>query len=106
MLAHIVSLTKNIVVTGSHGKTTTTSLLAAIFSKTKLGKKILEKKINLVDTLKDKNFLESLPKNTLGYKYFEFIYKENLSPEELIDASNNIDGRDLRGRSEDEIFLI
>ena len=76
-----------------------------IFSKTKLGKKILEKKINLVDTLKDKNFLESLPKNTLGYKYFEFIYKENLSPEELIDASNNIDGRDLRERSEDEIFF-
>ena len=36
MLANIVSLTKNIVVTGSHGKTTTTSLLAAIFSKTKL----------------------------------------------------------------------
>ena len=34
MLAHIVSLTKNIVVTGSHGKTTTTSLLAAIFSGT------------------------------------------------------------------------
>ena len=26
MLAHIVSLTKNIVVVGSHGKTTTTSL--------------------------------------------------------------------------------
>lgn len=76
-----------------------------IFSKTKLGKKILEKKINLVDTLKDKNFLESLPTNTLGYKYFEFIYKENLSPEELIDASNNIDGKDLRGRSEDEIFF-
>jgi len=36
MLANIVSLTKNIVVTGSHGKTTTTSLLASIFSKTKL----------------------------------------------------------------------
>ena len=32
MLAHIVSLTKNIVVTGSHGKTTTTTLIAAIFS--------------------------------------------------------------------------
>jgi len=32
MLAHIVSLTKNVVVTGSHGKTTTTSLLAGIFS--------------------------------------------------------------------------
>ncbi|MDC0060987.1 UDP-N-acetylmuramate--L-alanine ligase [Candidatus Pelagibacter sp.] len=36
MLAHIVSLMKNIVVVGSHGKTTTTSLVASIFQKTKL----------------------------------------------------------------------
>ena len=36
MLAHIVSLMKNIVVVGSHGKTTTTSLIASIFDKTKL----------------------------------------------------------------------
>ena len=41
MLAHIVSLTKNIVVTGSHGKTTTTSLLASIFSKTNLDPTII-----------------------------------------------------------------
>ena len=41
MLANIVSLTKNIVVTGSHGKTTTTSLIAAIFSKTKLDPTII-----------------------------------------------------------------
>tara|TARA_B100000787_G_scaffold163614_1_gene145440 strand:- start:4493 stop:5887 length:1395 start_codon:yes stop_codon:yes gene_type:complete len=41
MLAHIVSLTKNIVVTGSHGKTTTTSLLASIFSGTKLDPTII-----------------------------------------------------------------
>ena len=41
MLANIVSLTKNIVVTGSHGKTTTTSLLAAIFTKTKLDPTII-----------------------------------------------------------------
>jgi UDP-N-acetylmuramate--alanine ligase len=41
MLANIVSLTKNIVVTGSHGKTTTTSLLAAIFFKTKLNPTII-----------------------------------------------------------------
>ena len=41
MLAHITSLTKNIVVTGSHGKTTTTSLIAAIFSKTKLDPTII-----------------------------------------------------------------
>jgi len=36
MLAHIVSLMKNIVVVGSHGKTTTTSLITSIFQKTKL----------------------------------------------------------------------
>ena len=41
MLAHIVSLTKNIVVTGSHGKTTTTSLLASIFSSTNLDPTII-----------------------------------------------------------------
>ena len=36
MLGHITSLTKNIAVVGSHGKTTTTSLISVIFSKTKL----------------------------------------------------------------------
>ncbi len=37
MLAHIVSLIKqNVVVSGSHGKTTTTSLVSGIFSKAKL----------------------------------------------------------------------
>ena len=41
MLAHIVSLTKNIVVAGSHGKTTTTSLVASIFQKTRLDPTII-----------------------------------------------------------------
>ena len=41
MLAHIVSLTKNIVIVGSHGKTTTTSLVASIFQKTKLDPTII-----------------------------------------------------------------
>jgi len=42
MLAHIVSLlNRNIVVAGSHGKTTTTSLVSAIFSKTKLDPTII-----------------------------------------------------------------
>ncbi|MFL2893676.1 MAG: Mur ligase domain-containing protein [Candidatus Pelagibacter sp.] len=36
MLGHIVALMKNIVVAGSHGKTTTTSLISAIFSETNL----------------------------------------------------------------------
>ena len=41
MLAHIVSLTKNIVVVGSHGKTTTTSLITSIFQRTKLDPTII-----------------------------------------------------------------
>ena len=41
MLAHIVSLTKNIVVVGSHGKTTTTSLITSIFQITKLDPTII-----------------------------------------------------------------
>ena len=41
MLAHIVSLMKNIVVVGSHGKTTTTSLVSAILQKTKLDPTII-----------------------------------------------------------------
>ena len=41
MLAHITSLTQNIVVAGSHGKTTTTSLISSIFAKAKLDPTII-----------------------------------------------------------------
>ena len=41
MLAHRTSLKKNIVVSGSHGKTTTTSLIASIFAKAKLDPTII-----------------------------------------------------------------
>ena len=41
MLANIVSLTKNIVVAGSHGKTTTTSLIASVFQETKIDPTII-----------------------------------------------------------------
>ena len=41
MLASIVSFMKNIVVVGSHGKTTTTSLIASIFQETKLDPTII-----------------------------------------------------------------
>ncbi len=36
MLANVVSLMKNIVVAGSHGKTTTTSLISSIFTQAKI----------------------------------------------------------------------
>ena len=41
MLASIVSLMKNIVVVGAHGKTTTTSLITSIFQETKLDPTII-----------------------------------------------------------------
>ena len=41
MLANIVALKKNIIITGSHGKTTTTSLVANILSKAKLDPTII-----------------------------------------------------------------
>ena len=41
MLAHIVSLMKNIVIGGSHGRTTTTSLVTSIFQKTKIDPTII-----------------------------------------------------------------
>ena len=41
MLGHIVSLMRNIVVAGSHGKTTTTSLISSIFSQAKLDPTII-----------------------------------------------------------------
>ncbi len=41
MLASIVSLMKNVVVVGSHGKTTTTSLIASIFQETKIDPTII-----------------------------------------------------------------
>ena len=41
MLANIVALKKNIIVTGSHGKTTTTSLIAKILSQAKLDPTII-----------------------------------------------------------------
>ena len=41
MLGHIVSLMRNVSVTGSHGKTTTTSLISSIFSKAKLDPTII-----------------------------------------------------------------
>ena len=41
MLAHVVSLKKNIVITGSHGKTTTTSLISRILYDAKLDPTII-----------------------------------------------------------------
>ncbi len=58
-----------------------------LFKNSDVGKKVLDNKINLIDTLKDKEYLSNLPENSLGKKYYNFIYNENLAPEELVSAS-------------------
>jgi len=46
MLANIIDLKKNIIITGSHGKTTTTSLVAKIISTAKLDPTIINRRSN------------------------------------------------------------
>ncbi len=58
-----------------------------MFKKSDVGKKVLEKKINLIDTLKNKEYLSKLPEDSLGKNYYNFIYKEKLTPDELVSAS-------------------
>ena len=41
MLANVIAFKKNIIVTGSHGKTTTTSLISKILSEAKLDPTII-----------------------------------------------------------------
>ena len=43
-----------------------------MFKKSDVGKKVLEKKINLIDTLKNKEYLSKLPEDSLGKNYYNF----------------------------------
>ncbi|UTW55955.1 ubiquinone biosynthesis protein COQ4 [Kordiimonas sp. SCSIO 12610] len=57
------------------------------FAESPVGNNILHKRIDLMDTLKNTEMLSALPKGTLGREYFDFITRENISPEGLVDAS-------------------
>jgi ubiquinone biosynthesis protein COQ4 len=57
------------------------------FAESPVGANILRKRIDLIDTLKDTAKLAALPEGTLGREYYEFITRENISPEGLVDAS-------------------
>ena len=58
-----------------------------VFKKSDVGKRILENKVHLIDTLKRKEYLSELPEGSLGKNYYNFIYKEKLTPDELVSAS-------------------
>lgn len=58
-----------------------------VFKKSDVGKRILENKVHLIDTLKRKEYLSELPEGSLGKNYYNFIYREKLTPDELVSAS-------------------
>lgn len=57
------------------------------FRKTRKGRRILAQEFNLIDILRDRERLASLPPGSLGRAYYDFIYGEDLSAEELVEAS-------------------
>ncbi len=46
------------------------------FKKSDVGKRILENKVHLIDTLKRKEYLSELPEGSLGKNYYNFIYRK------------------------------
>jgi ubiquinone biosynthesis protein COQ4 len=58
------------------------------FKASPVGARILAEEIDLFDTLVDREYLKSLPEGSLGREYLDFITRENISPEGLVDASS------------------
>jgi ubiquinone biosynthesis protein COQ4 len=56
------------------------------FEKSPVGRQVLENKIELIDTLTNRDYLASLPGGTLGAAYYDFVSREQISPEGLVEA--------------------
>jgi ubiquinone biosynthesis protein COQ4 len=61
----------------------------ARFLATDIGPNIIANKINLLDTLKDREALAKLPEGSLGREYLNFMIAENITAEGLVDASDD-----------------
>ena len=57
------------------------------FRTTEVGARVLRDRIDLIDTLRDRESLAALPAGTLGRTYHDFIYGESLSADGLVAAS-------------------
>ncbi len=57
------------------------------FIRLPLGRRVIEERLNLLDTLKDREALRALPANSLGRAYLDFVEVENLSADGLVEAS-------------------
>ena len=57
------------------------------FAATDHGRYVLDNRIDLIDTLQDRELLAGLEKGSLGNHYLSFIDHEKLSPDGLVEAS-------------------
>lgn len=53
------------------------------FAASDFGQKVLREKRDIVETLKDRETLAALPVGTFGREYYEFVTREDISPEEF-----------------------
>ena len=58
------------------------------FLATEHGVKVIKQKKDLIDTLKNFEYLKTLPTNSLGYHYLEFVEAENLKAQDIVEASS------------------
>lgn len=76
------------------------------FKATPVGRRILAERIDLIDTLRDRAALAKLAPGTLGRAYHDFVYRENLSADGLVEASmaggshTHFDDADMRRYAE------
>ena len=57
------------------------------FRTTEVGQRVLRDRVDLIDTLRDRESLAAMPAGTLGRTYYDFIYGESLSADGLVAAS-------------------
>ncbi len=58
------------------------------FAQSETGRRVLDEKRDLLDTLRDRTYLESLPEGSFGRTYAEFTAREQISADGLVEASN------------------
>lgn len=75
-------------------------------SASEAGRKLLQKKPDIVTKLNDRAWLLSLPAGSVGRTYYDFVHGENLSADGLISSSDAVSRSEAYlGLSDDEIWL-
>ncbi len=73
------------------------------FSRSEKGAAMLAERNELLDTLVDREALSKLPDGSFGRAYLDFLIRENISAEGLIDAGEHV--RNPENQATDEAFV-